>query len=64
MRFDIEVSKLDGRIGNPLAIFWPRPYASWYKFPKAGYRGERGRFMGGFNLGQLIVRAHVTWRPK
>ncbi|KKL20950.1 hypothetical protein LCGC14_2450340 [marine sediment metagenome] len=63
MRFNIEVSHLKPvKVGNPLAIFWPGK-VKWYKYPRLMYPGERGRFLGGFNLANWIVRVNATWRP-
>ena len=63
MRFSIEVSHIKHvKIGNPLAIFWPGKIM-WYKHSRPLYAGERGRFLGGFNLANWIVRVNATWSP-
>lgn len=64
MRFNIEISHLKhGKIGNSPAIFWPGK-VKWFKYPRTSYPGERGRFLGGFNLGNWIVRVGAVWRPR
>jgi len=61
MNIKIHVSHF-GRMGNPWAVFWTRR-AEWYRPPRLGFRGERGRFLIGFNLYTWVIRVSATWRP-
>ena len=64
MKFNIDISNLKTRAGNWLDVFGPDKEARWYRHPRAGYEGRRGRLLFGFNLWSWIVRVSADWRPQ